>query len=233
MLSLEFYQQILIPLTMMPVAGLALLLLILEKAPLCRGQRGRISGSLFSCWVVLALSVMMAEQAGVSWPVWLLGGVAAAAGIGLSVWEAKIERPLDHRYYGIPAVLALVYLVLAGSQVGMALSWILGLAGALAFGHLLLLRAKHRLTAFDRILPLAGIIFTAVSLCLMAVLLWRDPQMAQDQTRILIWIALLLVSILTWCGPWLLKRPIQVPAVGIATTLLLAANAVSTQVLWP
>ena len=143
---------------LMALGALIALGIVLWRGDLCPGQRSRITNQLFSIWVITGLSLMLGIEAGVTgWLIWC-GGAALILGIVLSLAQSRLEgkRAIPASLLWLPAMPLALY--------GLGLLQIQGwLNGALqmvllgsAFAHLMLLRARHRLQAFNLLLPLAG-----------------------------------------------------------------------------
>ncbi|MGL5223905.1 MAG: hypothetical protein ACRC8Q_00970 [Aeromonas sp.] len=230
----------LFPLTgLMALGALIALGIVLWRGDLCAGQRARISQQIFSIWVITALSLMLASAAQAA--SWLLycGGTSLLLGVGLSLAQSRLEGKRS-----LPAVLLwLPALPLAAYGVGLlqVQGWISGLLqmvilGA-AFAHLMLLRARHRLQAFNLLLPLAGLLGTIASLIWLVILLaWQPESVTAAQADALIpavltEVSLLVASLLLWFSPIYLQR--DTAPVVVSTTLcgLLIAQIAATSVL--
>ncbi|MGL5040451.1 MAG: hypothetical protein ACRC6D_10185 [Aeromonas sp.] len=230
----------LFPLTgLMALGALIALGIVLWRGDLCAGQRARISQQIFSIWVITALSLMLASAAQAA--SWLLycGGTSLLLGVGLSLAQSRLEGKRS-----LPAVLLwLPALPLAAYGVGLlqVQGWISGLLqmvilGA-AFAHLMLLRARHRLQAFNLLLPLAGLLGTIASLIWLVILLaWQPESVTPAQADALIpavltEVSLLVASLLLWFSPIYLQC--DTAPVVVSTTLcgLLIAQIAATSVL--
>ncbi|MGY3943401.1 hypothetical protein [Aeromonas tecta] len=225
----------LFPLTgLMALGALIALGLVLWRGDLCPGQRSRITTQLFSIWVITGLSLMLAIEAGIKgWLVWC-GGAALILGIALSLVQSRLEgkRAIPATLLWLPAMpLALYGVGLLQYQ-----GWLSGLLQMVllgsAFAHLMLLRARHRLQAFNTLLPVAGLVAAIASLLWFVVLLLlaepAAPVLSALQPWILTQAALLVASLLLWFTP--LYRQQETAPVVLSVTLcglLLAEIAAS------
>ncbi|MEG0009531.1 MAG: hypothetical protein RR721_03230 [Aeromonas sp.] len=225
----------LFPLTgLMALGALIALGLVLWRGDLCPGQRSRITTQLFSIWVITGLSLMLAIEAGVKgWLIWC-GGAALILGIALSLVQSRLEgkRAIPGTLLWLPAMPLALY--------GLGLMQIQGWLGGLlqmvllgaAFAHLMLLRARHRLQAFNTLLPMTGLAAAVGSLLwLVALLLMAQPSEALLDT-LLPWIltqsGLLIAALLLWFTP--LYRQQETAPVVLSVTLcgLLIAEVAAT-----
>ncbi|MBV7437511.1 hypothetical protein [Aeromonas sp. sif2416] len=227
----------LFPLTgLMALGALIALGLVLWRGDLCPGQRSRITTQLFSIWVITGLSLMLAMEAGMKgWLIWC-GGAAMILGIVLSLAQSRLEgkRAIPSSLLWLPAMPLALY--------GLGLLQIQGwLSGALqmvllgsAFAHLMLLRARHRLQAFNTLLPMAGLIAAILSLIWLAVLVgWQGHGASLDALipGVLTQAGLLIAALLLWFSP--LYRQQETAPVVVSTTLcgLIIAQLAATSVL--
>lgn len=215
------------PLALTAIGALAVLLLVLLKGDLCPGQRRRISDGLMSVWAVLGLSLMLAVEARV--PVFVLwwGGLTLALGIAVLVYQARLagKRSLSLQWQ-LPA------LVLAGGlgvwllfSVGVAAIFMLG-AGGCVFAHLIMVRAKHRLQAFNLILPVVGVS------CVLGMILVLLVQTAGESDPVALDALILpfgqlcgvvLLSALVWLWPVFRKEATSAPVLAVASLLIVSA----------
>lgn len=227
----------LFPLTgLMALGALIALGLVLWRGDLCPGQRSRITTQIFSVWVITGLSLMLAVEAkAADWLIWS-GGAALILGVVLSLAQSRLEgkRAIPATLFWLPAVPLLVY--------GIGLLQIQGWLGGLlqmvllgaAFAHLMLLRARHRLQAFNTLLPLAGLVAAILSLLWLAVLVgWQGNGAGLDALLpgVLTQAALLIAALLLWFSP--LYRQQETAPVVVSTALcgLIIAQIAATSVL--
>ncbi|MBX9564916.1 hypothetical protein Q7I25_01030 [Aeromonas hydrophila] len=227
----------LFPLTgLMALGALIALGLVLWRGDLCPGQRSRITTQLFSVWVITGLSLMLAVEAkAADWLIWS-GAAALILGVVLSLAQSRLEgkRAISATLFWLPAMPLLVY--------GIGLLQIQGWLGGLlqmvllgaAFAHLMLLRARHRLQAFNTLLPLAGLVAAILSLLWLAVLVgWQGSGASLDALipAVLTQAALLTAALLLWFSP--LYRQQETAPVVVSTALcgLIIAQLAATSVL--
>ncbi|MGL6488383.1 hypothetical protein ACSZNF_15760 [Aeromonas hydrophila] len=227
----------LFPLTgLMALGALIALGLVLWRGDLCPGQRSRITTQLFSVWVITGLSLMLAVEAkAADWLIWS-GAAALILGVVLSLAQSRLEgkRAIPATLFWLPAMPLLVY--------GIGLLQIQGWLGGLlqmvllgaAFAHLMLLRARHRLQAFNTLLPLAGLVAAILSLLWLAVLVgWQGNDASLDALipAVLTQAALLIAALLLWFSP--LYRQQETAPVVVSTALcgLIIAQLAATSVL--
>ncbi|WAF75104.1 hypothetical protein NRL00_11465 [Aeromonas dhakensis] len=227
----------LFPLTgLMALGALIALGLVLWRGDLCPGQRSRITTQLFSVWVITGLSLMLAVEAkAADWLIWS-GGAALILGVVLSLAQSRLEgkRAIPATLFWLPAVPLLVY--------GIGLLQIQGWLGGLlqmvllgaAFAHLMLLRARHRLQAFNTLLPLAGLVAAILSLLWLAVLVgWQGNGASLDALipAVLTQAALLIAALLLWFSPLYRQQETAPVVVSIALCGLIIAQLAATSVL--
>lgn len=227
----------LFPLTgLMALGALIALGIVLWRGDLCPGQRARIMAQIFSIWMVTGLSLMLAVEAGASG--WLLGcgGTALVLGIALSLAQSRQEnkRSIPARLLWLPAApLALYGVGLLQVQGWLSGLFQLVLLGA-AFAHLMLLRARHRLQAFNLLLPLAGLIAAMLGLIWLAVLVgWQGNAEALDALLpgVLTQAGFLIASLLLWFSPLYRQQDSAPVVVSTALCGLVIAQLAATSVL--
>ncbi|CAJ1772305.1 hypothetical protein LMCDFJHI_00574 [Aeromonas salmonicida] len=103
-----------------------------------------------------------------------------------------------------------------------------------AFAHLMLLRARHRLQAFNLLLPLAGLVAAMLSLLWLAVLVgWQGNGAALDALipGVLTQAILLIAALLLWFSPIYLQKETAPVVVSTALCGLVIAQIAATSVL--
>lgn len=227
----------LFPLTgLMALGALIALGIVLWRGDICPGQRSRITAQLFSIWVITGLSLMLAVEARVaSWLIWS-GGAALILGIVLSLAQSRLEgkRAIPSTLLWLPAMPLLVYgvglLQIQGWLSGLLQMTLLGAA----FAHLMLLRARHRLQAFNLLLPLAGLVAAILSLLWLAVLVgWQGSGAELDALipGVLTQAILLIAALLLWFSPIYQQRETAPVVVSTALCGLIIAQLAATSVL--
>ncbi len=227
------------PLALTAIAALGLLLWVLKNGDLCPGQRRRIGDGLLSAWAVFGLALMLGVEAAVPAPLLWLGGVALATGLGSVLYQARLQgkRSLPLSWH-IPAlVLALCCGLWIVTMMGPAALLAAG-AGGCVFAHLIMVRAKHRLQAFNTLLPLAGIVFAMGWLLwlLLQTLMVQDNLARPDMGLLIVpfvqMSAAVLVGSIIWLLPLLRKEQTKPPVISVAALLILGALTIGQGILW-
>lgn len=232
MTELSFYQQIFPLIVLMPIAASGLLALVLSKGEVCPGQRKRITENMISIWAVLALGLMLGVESYANTATLIVGGIAVIFGILLNLLQARLEgkRAIPSSWLRLPIGLAGItgLLVLWQQQQLMLLLESL-LLGAV-FAHVILLRSKHRLEAFNTLLPVMGIvvgILLMLGLLLNSWLYAEPEQLSILQDFVIYRAVLLLLALGLWTTPLYSKTPFTPQLVSITTVLLLFSEVIS------
>ncbi|MFD1009576.1 MULTISPECIES: hypothetical protein [Oceanisphaera] len=228
------------PLVLTAIAALGLLLWILRNGDLCPGQRRRISDGLISVWAVFGLALMLSVEANVpNFMLWL-GGATLIAGLSAALYQSRLQgkRSLPLSWHWPALGLALCYGVALLLREGAGALLMAG-AGGCVFTHLIMVRAKHRLQAFNLLLPLVGIGFAiGWLLLLLAQTLWiqSDPHTLLDTSRLITpfgqMCAAILLGGIIWLLPLLRKEQTKPPVVAVAALLMLSALTVGQGIIW-
>ncbi|MGL4715923.1 MAG: hypothetical protein ACRCWL_08475 [Aeromonas sp.] len=227
----------LFPLTgLMALGALITLGIVLWRGDICPGQRARINQQLFSVWVMTALSLMLAIEAkAAGWLLWS-SGISLVLGVALSLAQSRLEgkRSIPGILLWLPALPLALYGVGLLQQQG----WFSGLLQLAmlgsAFAHLMLLRARHRLSAFNTLLPLAGLVGAIISLIWLAVqVTWQEGAVHLEGLipGVLIQASLLVASLLLWFSPLYLQRESAPVVVSTALCGLVIAQIAATSVM--
>lgn len=228
------------PLALTAITALGLLLWILRNGDLCPGQRRRISDGLISVWAVFGLSLMLSVEAKVPNLLMWLGGASLATGLAAVLYQARLQgkRSLSSHWHWPALVLALCYGAVLLLRVGPAALFMAG-AGGCVFTHLIMVRAKHRLQAFNVLLPLAGMAFAlGLLVCLLVQTLWvqNDPASLLDPLRLITpfgqMCAAILLGGVIWLLPLLRKEQTKPPVIAVAALLILGALTVGQGIIW-
>ncbi|MGY5450079.1 hypothetical protein ACVFI8_03925 [Agarivorans sp. MS3-6] len=187
-----------------------LIMLILHKGELCPGQKGRIQrqiSTLVSFITLAGLSGFESQQD--SWLV-VLVFASALIGWGLSYRLNKLKHkrslPLM-TWWGMGAPLLVVAATLTSLN-GVILFSLLT-SGA-AISHWLIVKAKHRLSSFDKLLPLLGLISAMLSMMTVCIYLLLNQQLVDNVESIkqfVIMTTLLVSACLLWLVPQFRKTP--------------------------
>ncbi|WP_116473069.1 hypothetical protein [Zobellella maritima] len=226
------------PLALTAVTALVLLVWVLRNGDLCPGQRRRIGDGILSVWTVFGLALMLGFEAGVQTPLLSLGGLAFVTGLGTVLYQARLQgkRSLSVNWHYPALVLAtLCGLWLIGITGGVAL--LAAGTGGCAFAHLIMVRARHRLQAFNTLLPLAGIASAAgwlLVLLLQAVMAERVNH--QDITSLIVpfvqMSAAVLAGSLIWLLPLLRKEQTKPPVIAVAALLMIGALTIGQGIIF-
>ncbi|MDP5291104.1 hypothetical protein Q9290_02165 [Oceanimonas sp. CHS3-5] len=224
------------PLALSAVAALALLVWVLKNGDLCPGQRRRISDGAISVWAVFGLALMLGVEAGVPVIMLWLGGATLVVGLGTVLYQARMQgkRSLDVSWHYPALVLALLYGALVGWRMGPGWALLAAGAGGCVFAHLIMVRAKHRLQAFNVLLPLAGSAFGVLWLLSLAV---RAAGVNEAGLEPLIMpfvqvSAAVLIGALVWFLPLLRKEQTKPPVIAVAALLILGALTLGQGMIW-
>ncbi|MFP2768003.1 hypothetical protein [Oceanisphaera sp. KMM 10153] len=226
------------PLALTAIAALGLLLWVLRNGDLCPGQRRRIGDGLLSAWAVFGLALMMGVEAEVPAPLLWLGGLALIAGLGVVLYQARLQgkRSLPLSRHTPALVLAVISGGWVMTMMGPAALLVAG-AGGCVFAHLIMVRAKHRLQAFNALLPLVGI-SSAVGclLLLLAQALFAHSESQADVSHLIVpfaqMSAAILLGAIIWLLPLLRKEQTRPPVIAVAALLILGALTTGQGIIW-
>lgn len=214
---------------LMALGALVVLGLVLWRGDLCPGQRARITSQSFSIWMITALSLFLAVEAQASF--WLIGigTVAVIGGTALAAIQSRMEgkRSIASYWLWLPALPLALY----GAGLLLSQSLLLGLSQLLllgcAFAHLILLRARHRLQAFNLLLPLGGLLGAVVGLLGLGMLTLLQHDVALLDTLVpwvLTYALVMVAGLLIWFTPLLGRRDSAPAVLSVALALLLVAQ---------
>ncbi|NHI00506.1 hypothetical protein [Oceanimonas sp. MB9] len=224
------------PLALSAVAALALLVWVLKNGDLCPGQRRRIGDGAISVWAVFGLALMLGVEAGVPASLLWLGGATLAVGLGTVLYQARMQgkRSLGVSWHYPALVLALLYAALVGWRMGPGWAVLAAGAGGCVFAHLIMVRAKHRLQAFNVLLPLVGSAFGVLWLLALAVRAAGIDEAALE-SLVLPFVqvsAAVLIGALVWFLPLLRKEQTKPPVIAVAALLIIGALTLGQGMLW-
>ncbi len=235
MQDISFYNIVFPILSLMPIFALAIICLILKHGQLCPGQHSRIQAELITIWTVLFVGVMIGAETQTSTWVLVVGGLGGAYGILLSIWQGKLpnKRAIpDKAIYFAMLPLTIYGLVLIWMQPSWFVLLPMAITGAV-LANLLLVKARHRLEAFNRLLPYGGIVGTILSLVLVSWTIYAAGEglFNADMQRDLLWaLGFLLLGLSLWVLPLVSDNPQSNTLLGIATFLLLIAQILTYEV---
>ncbi len=239
MSAIELSRSLLLWLSPAVIGALWTIVVILYKGEICPGQRGRLHKSI----VVLTglTAALCLAQVWFVLPAALMGYFVSQ----IQFKKTRVEGP--RAALVIAAVMATLIACLSFSAqltqpylwtgiVGFALfSALVALLGA-SLAHLLLVRARTRLQAFHRILPVAAIVASFVYLLLWLLLVWAniDANLLSSQALIepmLLALPLLIASIVVWCWHLFSHKEIKQHALWVSTALLSTSHLILVQLL--
>lgn len=230
--EVSFYQPIFPVLVLMPIAAACFLALVLAKGEVCPGQRKRITENMISIWAVLALGLMMGVENYANTATLFVGGSAVVSGIMLNLMQARLDgkRSIPTHWLRLPIGLAVITgLLLLWQQQQPILLLEAVLLGAV-FAHVILLRAKHRLQAFNVILPVVGIVTSVLLMLGLLLMAWlsAEPALLDALQNFVIYRALILLLALgIWSIPLYSKQAYTPNLVSVATVLLLFSEVIN------
>lgn len=235
MIDISFYNVVVPILALAPLFALSIICLILKKGQLCPGQHSRIQGELITIWTILFVSIMMAAETALSSWFMAVGIAGGVYGIFLSIWQGKLpnKRAIpDKAIYGAlwPLSIYGIGVLLMQQSLFVLLSMIV--TGAI-IAQLLLIKARHRLQAFNRLLPIIGVVASVVSLIVLAVLLVTNgnEQIIEQVSSQLYWFfGFLLVGIGLWLLPLFSGDEQSYTLLGVATFLVLISQVLLYEV---
>lgn len=200
----NLYASLFVSLVSCSALSFLTLALVLHKGQLCRGQTARIQrqlATLVSFITLAGLSGFESQQ-----PRYLVALVFASALVGwflcFRLNKLKQKRSLTLKSWWMmatPLLLAALWLVIQHSL------WLFSfVACAAAIAHWLLVKAKHRLSRFDKLLPLIGLAAAMLSLvCVCGYLMFNPVLLEQTATvkHFVIMSISLLAATLLWLSP--------------------------------
>ncbi|WP_375058222.1 hypothetical protein [Zobellella sp. DQSA1] len=224
------------PLALTAIAALGLLLWILRNGDLCPGQRRRISDGMLSTWAVFGLALMLGVEAGAPRPLLWLGGLALVAGLGTVLYQARLQgkRSLGLSWHYPALGLAVLYGLWLGWLMGPVWALLAAGTGGCVFAHLIMVRARHRLQAFNILLPLAGSVFGILwLLALLVRAIGIDEQQLQPLVMPFVQVSgAVLFGALVWFAPLLRKEQTKPPVIAVAALLMIGALTLGQGIIW-
>ncbi|MDP2561711.1 hypothetical protein [Psychrobium sp. 1_MG-2023] len=236
MVDVSFYQVVFPVLSLMPFCALLVVCLILKYGQICPGQHSRIQGELITIWTVLFVALMMGIETSISPWVLAIGGLGGVYGVLLSIWQGKLpnKRAIPDKaiYYSLLPLGFFSIGVLAAQQSPFIILPMIITGFILA--NLLLVKAKHRLEAFNKILPFAGVACSILLLIVVASLVFitGEQGLTDKITSNLYWfIGFLLMGLALWLLPVVSDNPQSHTLLGVATFLILISQVLIYEVI--
>ncbi|MEZ8144254.1 hypothetical protein A1OO_18075 [Enterovibrio norvegicus FF-33] len=180
------------------------LTLVLLKGDICPGQRGRLHKAFWFLVAAWALVVPFSPFSAL--PFIALGIFSLRSKSGKTRLSGPIPVLLLANGFGALAVLISAWH--QGMFVGLLMISQVALVGAIT-GHCLLVRARSRLQAFHRILPVAGIVAAMLMALVIAVASTSMPEASANAlvTSVLTSLGLVLVGVIIWAFHLLRQTP--------------------------
>jgi hypothetical protein len=221
-------------LSLMPVWALVIICLLLKKGQLCPGQRSRFQGELITVWTILFVALMMGVESAIAGWILIVGALGSAYGVLLSIWQGKLpgKRSIPDKaiYFSLVPLSIFGFGVLCSQPSAFAVLPMIITGTVLA--HLLLVKAKSRLQAFNKILPFVGVAAVLVSLIVVMIMLasGSEVNLTNEQLNDFMWfIGILVAGIALWLLPALSTNPQSHTLLGIATLLILVSQILATE----
>ena len=221
---------------MMPIAAACFLALVLTKGEVCPGQRKRITENMISVWAVLALGLMIGVEVYATTLTLVIGGMAVFIGIMQNLIQSRLQgkRSIPSTWLRLPIALAVITGLLVLWQQQQALLLLEAVLLGAAFAHVILLRAKHRLQAFNVILPVVGIassVLLMVGLLVVASMHADSSNMMVIQEFVIYRAVILLLALAVWTIPLYTKQEYSPNLVSLTTVLLLFSEVIGMGVI--
>lgn len=236
MIDTSFYNVVVPILGLAPIFALAVICLILKYGQLCPGQHSRIQGELITIWTVLFVSIMMAVETSVSSIILIIGTLGGVYGILLSIWQGKLpnKRAIpDSAIYGALVPLSIYGIgILVNSQHLFVILPMIIMGAVLS--QLLLVKAKHRLDAFNRLLPAIGVVASVISLAILAYFLvsQTDTTLLDSVLSNLYWFfGFISIGLTLWLLPLFSNNSQSYTLLGISTFLILISQILLFEVI--
>lgn len=235
MTDISFYSIVVPILGLAPFFSLALICLILKYGQLCPGQHSRIQGELITIWTVLSVSIMMGVETTLAMPILVIGALGGIYGILLSIWQGKLpnKRAIpDKAIYGALVPIGIYALGVLVNQGNVFIIIPMIVTGAV-LGQLILVKAKHRLESFNRLLPILGVIVSVIGLIYLgfSLAILPEPSIIEALSSKLFWFfGFLLIGLALWLLPLFSGDPQSYTLLGVATFLLLISQILMYEV---
>ncbi|GAK83728.1 hypothetical protein JCM19238_1290 [Vibrio ponticus] len=202
-----------------------ILTLVLVKGEICPGQRGRVHKLLPS------LAVMWLAVASLKIQAFMVSAALMYFFSQVQTKKTREQGPLWVLYLANGLALAYVAIMIgeqstiaAGANVFMQIVLLGG-----CFAQFLLLIARSRLQAFQRILPVTGVIAAMLT---SVTVLFHVYDLPEAQLEILVAplltaFAVMIVGVVVWCWHMFSGKPAHKVQLGVAALLLVAATVIS------
>ncbi|MEZ9525527.1 hypothetical protein [Enterovibrio norvegicus] len=200
------------------------LTLVLLKGDICPGQRGRLHKAFW--FLVAGWAIVTPFSSFSALPFIALGIFSLRSKSGKTRQSGPI--PVLHLANGFAVLAVLMAAVEQGLTTGLLMLSQVLLVGAVT-AHYLLVKARSRLQAFHRILPVVGI-FAAMMMALMLAVssaMLPDQESAALVSTILTSLGLVLLGVCIWAMHLMRQTPPHVAQLGVAFCVLLSASTIA------
>lgn len=216
---------------MMPIAAACFIALVLSKGEVCPGQRKRITENMISIWAVLALGLMIGIEVYATTLTLIVGGIAVFIGIMQNLIQSRLQgkRAIPSTWLRLPIAFAVITGVFVLWQQQQPLLLLEAVLLGAVFAHVILLRAKHRLQAFNVILPVVGIassVLLMLGLLVVASMHADSSNMMVIQEFVIYRAVILLLALAVWTIPLYTKQEYSPNIVSLTTVLLLFSEVI-------
>lgn len=216
---------------MMPIAAACFIALVLSKGEVCPGQRKRITENMISIWAVLALGLMIGIEVYATTLTLIVGGIAVFIGIMQNLIQSRLQgkRAIPSTWLRLPIAFAVITGVFVLWQQQQPLLLFEAVLLGAVFAHVILLRAKHRLQAFNVILPVVGIassVLLMLGLLVVASMHADSSNMMVIQEFVIYRAVILLLALAVWTIPLYTKQEYSPNIVSLTTVLLLFSEVI-------
>ena len=216
---------------MMPIAAACFIALVLSKGEVCPGQRKRITENMISIWAVLALGLMIGIEVYATTLTLIVGGIAVFIGIMQNLIQSRLQGKgaIPSTWLRLPIAFAVITGVFVLWQQQQPLLLLEAVLLGAVFAHVILLRAKHRLQAFNVILPVVGIassVLLMLGLLVVASMHADSSNMMVIQEFVIYRAVILLLALAVWTIPLYTKQEYSPNLVSLTTVLLLFSEVI-------
>ncbi|WP_407330486.1 hypothetical protein [Enterovibrio sp. 27052020O] len=204
------------------------LTLVLLKGDICPGQRGRLHKAFW--YLVAAWALVIPFSPFATLPFIALGIFSLRSKSGKTRLSGPI--PVLHLANGFGALAVLLAAWQQGVSVGTLMLSQVVLVGAIT-SHCLLVRARSRLQAFHRILPVAGIVAAMLMAVIIAMASTSLPEASANAlvTSVLTSLGLVLLGVMVWAVHLLRQTPPHLLQLCCALMAIVGASGVALSTL--
>lgn len=183
------------------------MMLVLIKGELCHGQRSRLSQQFVTLWSFVSLALVSAiasKTEPLIATITLSLTIIAGWWLSYRQFQLKSKRAIKCSTWWYPGIPLLITAVILAIQHPYSL--IASALAAVVVTHWLMVKAEHRLNAFNRLFPFIGVILFAllVGLHTLQIWLYGNGPLLGDLTHTFIYmIAFAFIGLFMWLLPLL------------------------------